>query len=77
MTIGSPDQPDRRVTIVTVAKTAGVSPATAVSCRCTVRPLVPLPTFADAYETQRVLEAVTLSAKTRSPVKIARSPSIS
>ena len=34
------------------------------------KPVVPLPDFADAYETQRVLEAVTQSAKTRSPVKL-------
>lgn len=33
-------------------------------------PVVPLPDFADAYETQRVLEAVTLSAKNRSPIKL-------
>ncbi len=33
-------------------------------------PVVPLPDFADAYETQRVLEAVTQSAKHRSPVKL-------
>ncbi|MEM6552120.1 MAG: Gfo/Idh/MocA family oxidoreductase [Planctomycetota bacterium] len=34
------------------------------------KPVVPLPDFADAYQTQRVLEAVTLSAKHRSPVKL-------
>ena len=33
-------------------------------------PLVPLPDFADAYKTQRVLEAVTQAAKHRSPVKL-------
>lgn len=32
--------------------------------------VVPLPDFADAYETQRVLEAVTQSAEHRSPVKL-------
>ncbi len=35
------------------------------------QPIVPLPDFADAYETQRVLEAVTLSARNRSPIKLA------
>jgi predicted dehydrogenase len=34
------------------------------------KPVVELPDFADAYQTQRVLHAVTLSAKERSPVKI-------
>ncbi len=34
------------------------------------KPLVPLPDFADAYITQRVLEAVTQSAKNRSSVKL-------
>lgn len=34
------------------------------------KPVVPLPDFEDAYQTQRVLEAVTLSAKHRSPVKL-------
>jgi predicted dehydrogenase len=33
-------------------------------------PTVPLPTFADAYETQRVLEAAMLSAKHRAAVKL-------
>jgi len=33
-------------------------------------PIVPLPNFADAYETQRVLEAALLSAKHRSAVKL-------
>ncbi len=33
-------------------------------------PEVPVPDFADAYETQRVLEAVTVSAKERSPVPL-------
>ena len=33
-------------------------------------PIVPLPDFADAYETQRVLEAATLAAKHRAAVKI-------
>ena len=33
-------------------------------------PLVPLPDFADAYRTQRVLEAVTQSAKNRCPVPL-------
>ena len=31
---------------------------------------MPLPDFADAYETQRVLQAVTLSAKDGSTVKL-------
>jgi len=34
-------------------------------------PVVPLPDFADAYETQRVLEAALLSAKHRTPIRIA------
>ena len=34
------------------------------------KPVVELPDFADAYQTQRVLHAVTLSAKERTPVKI-------
>lgn len=33
-------------------------------------PIVPLPTFADAYETQRVLEAAMLAAKHRSAVRL-------
>ena len=33
-------------------------------------PVVPLPDFADAYETQRVLEAAMLSAKRRAAVKL-------
>jgi len=33
-------------------------------------PIVPLPTFADAYETQRVLEAALLAAKHRAAVKL-------
>lgn len=33
-------------------------------------PIVPLPTFADAYETQRVLEAALMSAKERSAIKL-------
>ena len=33
-------------------------------------PVVPVPDFADAYETQRVLEAAMLSAKHRSAVKL-------
>jgi predicted dehydrogenase len=33
-------------------------------------PIVPLPDFADAYETQRVLEAALLSAKNRCAVKL-------
>lgn len=35
-----------------------------------VKPVVPLPDFEDAYQTQRVLEAVTLSAKNRCPIKL-------
>lgn len=34
------------------------------------KPLVPLPDFADAYETQRVLEAALVSAKERSAVRM-------
>lgn len=34
-------------------------------------PVVPLPDFADAYKTQQVLEAAMVSAKERSPVKVA------
>lgn len=34
------------------------------------KPLVPVPDFADAYITQRVLEAVTQAAKNRCPVKL-------
>ncbi len=33
-------------------------------------PIVPMPDFADAYETQRVLEAASLAAKSRSAVKL-------
>jgi len=36
------------------------------------KPLVPLPDFNDAYQTQRVLEAVTQSAKNRCPVKLSQ-----
>ncbi len=34
------------------------------------KPLVPLPDFADAYETQKVLHAVILAARQRGPVKL-------
>ena len=34
------------------------------------KPVVPLPDFADAYETQRVLEAALLAAKNRCAVKL-------
>ena len=34
-------------------------------------PTVPLPNFADAYETQRVLEAALVSARERAAVKVA------
>ena len=34
------------------------------------KPIVPIPDFEDAYQTQRVLEAVSLSAKSRKPVKL-------
>jgi predicted dehydrogenase len=34
------------------------------------KPVVPIPDFADAYETQRVLEAALLSAKNRCAVKM-------
>ncbi|MCP3915131.1 MAG: Gfo/Idh/MocA family oxidoreductase [bacterium] len=36
------------------------------------KPEVPLPDFADAYETQRVLEAALLSAKQRSAIKLSQ-----
>ena len=36
------------------------------------KPVVPLPDFEDAYQTQRVLEAVTQSAKNRCPVKLSQ-----
>ena len=35
------------------------------------QPTIPIPDFADAYETQRVLEAVLLAAEKRGPVQIA------
>ena len=35
------------------------------------RPVVPLPDFADAYKTQQVLEAALVSAKERTPIKVA------
>ncbi|HAU38522.1 MAG TPA: dehydrogenase [Phycisphaerales bacterium] len=35
------------------------------------KPVVPLPNFADAYETQRVLEAAMISAAQKRPVKLA------
>jgi predicted dehydrogenase len=35
------------------------------------KPVVPIPDFADAYETQRVLEAALISAKARKAIKIA------
>jgi predicted dehydrogenase len=38
---------------------------------CGRRPVVPVPDFADAYETQRVLEAAVRCARTRQPVAIA------
>lgn len=34
------------------------------------KPVVPLADFDDAYETQRVLEAVEVSAKEKRPVKM-------
>jgi predicted dehydrogenase len=34
------------------------------------QPTVPLPDFADAYETQRVLEAALVSARERSAVRM-------
>ena len=37
---------------------------------CGEEPVVPLPDFADAYQTQRVLEAALLAAKERSAVKL-------
>ena len=36
------------------------------------KPVVPLPDFADAYETQRVLEAALISAKERQAVKLSQ-----
>jgi predicted dehydrogenase len=36
------------------------------------KPVVPMPDFADAYETQRVLEAATLSAKERCAIKMSQ-----
>lgn len=36
------------------------------------KPIVPLPDFADAYETQKVLHAVTESAKNHCPVKLSQ-----
>ncbi len=36
------------------------------------RPEVPLPDFADAYQTQRVLEAALISARERSPVRLSQ-----
>ncbi len=37
---------------------------------CNRKPVVPLPDFADAWETQKVLYAVTQSAKNRCPIKM-------
>ena len=36
------------------------------------KPIVPIPDFEDAYQTQRVLEAVLISAKERCPIKMAQ-----
>ena len=36
------------------------------------KPVVPMPDFADAYETQRVLEASMISAKERCAVKMSQ-----
>ncbi len=36
------------------------------------KPVVPLPDFADAYETQRVLEAAMISARERSAIKLSQ-----
>jgi predicted dehydrogenase len=36
------------------------------------KPEVPMPDFADAFETQRVLEAAILSARERGPVKLSQ-----
>jgi predicted dehydrogenase len=38
------------------------------------KPLVPLPDFADAYQTQRVLEAAMISARERAAVLLAQVP---
>jgi predicted dehydrogenase len=35
------------------------------------QPELPIPDFQDAYQTQRVLEAALLSARERTPIKIA------
>ena len=37
---------------------------------CNKKPVVPIPDFADAYETQRVLEAALISAKNRCAIKM-------
>ena len=34
------------------------------------KPIIPIPDFADAYQTQRVLEAVLISAQQKRPVKL-------
>ena len=36
------------------------------------KPVVPLPDFADAYETQKVLHAAIVSARERTPVKLSQ-----
>ena len=36
------------------------------------KPILPLPDFADAYKTQRVLEAALISAKQKNNVKLSR-----
>jgi len=41
-----------------------------VSVLCRKQPVVPLPDFADAYETQRVLEAALLSARERCAIRL-------
>jgi predicted dehydrogenase len=35
-------------------------------------PVVPIPDFQDAYQTQRVLEAVTISAQEHRPIKLSQ-----
>jgi predicted dehydrogenase len=45
--------------------------ADTVLAACGKRPVVPVPDFADAYETQRVLEAAVRCARSRRPVAVA------
>ena len=36
------------------------------------KPIVPIPDFMDAYQTQRILEAVSISATEKMPVKVSQ-----